>query len=193
MPLFAIPISYFILNERPSINEVTGIIIGFFGLMVYTSSLDVSLIGAVLTITNAIFWAMFTVYYRKLRGLNPLMVNASQFLLGSLFFLIYLVFGKPKIRRVKIWNNGVNDQEEYTAFAMSNNIRLMLRKILKPEESGYLPSYGINIFWEYIYKFSREARNFGEKFGRALINSSISWYIVYIIIVLIIISLIITI
>ncbi|MEJ2770238.1 MULTISPECIES: DMT family transporter [unclassified Stygiolobus] len=92
MPLFAIPISYFILNERPSINEVTGIIIGFFGLMVYASSLDVSLIGAVLTITNAIFWAMFTVYYRKLRGLNPLMVNASQFLLGSLFFLIIIPF-----------------------------------------------------------------------------------------------------
>jgi len=92
MPLFAIPISYFILNESPSINEVTGIIIGFFGLMVYASSLDVSLIGAVLTITNAIFWAMFTVYYRKLRGLNPLMVNASQFLLGSLFFLIIIPF-----------------------------------------------------------------------------------------------------
>jgi drug/metabolite transporter (DMT)-like permease len=72
MPLFAIPISYFILNERPSINEVTGIIIGFFGLVVYASSLDVSLIGAVMTITKAIFWSMFTVYYRKLRGLNPL-------------------------------------------------------------------------------------------------------------------------
>jgi len=43
------------LNERPSINEVTGIIIGFFGLMVYASSLDVSLIGAVMTITKAIF------------------------------------------------------------------------------------------------------------------------------------------
>ena len=78
------------MNERPSINEVTGIIIGFFGFMVYASSLDVSLIGAVMTITNAIFWAMFTVYYRKLRGLEP--VNASQFLLGSLFFLIIIPF-----------------------------------------------------------------------------------------------------
>jgi formate hydrogenlyase subunit 3/multisubunit Na+/H+ antiporter MnhD subunit len=132
-----------------------------------------------------------TEYSNNIFGvISPLYIT----LLISMFSLVtYLVFGKPKIRRVKIWNNGVNDQEEYTAFAMSNNIRLMLRKILKPEESGYLPSYGIDIFWEYIYKFSRGARNFGEKFGRALINSSISWYIVYIIIVLIIISLIITI
>ena len=80
------------MYERPSINEVTGIFIGFFGLMVCASSLDVSLIGAVTTIINAVFRALFTVYYRKLRGLNPLMVNASQFLLGSLFFLITIPF-----------------------------------------------------------------------------------------------------
>lgn len=115
-------------------------------------------------------------------------------LLISAFSLVtYLVFGKPKIRRVKIWNNGVNDQEEYTAFAMSNNIRLMLRKIIRTDENKYLPTYGIDIFWEYIYKFSRGAMDFGGKFGRALINSSISWYIFYIIIALIIISLLIVI
>jgi formate hydrogenlyase subunit 3/multisubunit Na+/H+ antiporter MnhD subunit len=112
----------------------------------------------------------------------------------STFSLVtYLVFGKPKIRRVKIWNNGVNDQEEYTAFAMSNNIRLMLRKILKTDENKYLPTYGIDMFWEYIYKFSRGAVDFLGKFGRVIINSSISWYIMYIIIALIIISLIVVI
>jgi len=168
---------------------VSGILVLVFGsvlpylLYPYKTSVpQLGMLGDSLIVTeydNAVFGAI-----------SPLYVV----LFISTFSLVtYLVFGKPKIRRVKIWNNGVNDQEEYTAFAMSNNIRLMLRKILRTDENNYLPTYGIDIFWEYIYKFSRGAMNFGEKFGRALINSSISWYILYIIIAIIIISLIIVI
>lgn len=121
-------------------------------------------------------------------GISPLYV----FILIAAFSTItYITFGKPKIRKSKIWNNGVNDQEEYTAFAISNNIRLMLRKLLKPEGEIYIPSYGLDVFWEYMYKIAKSLRTFGRKFGRTLINSSILWYITYIIIILIITLLII--
>jgi Formate hydrogenlyase subunit 3/Multisubunit Na+/H+ antiporter, MnhD subunit len=168
---------------------VSGILVLIFGsvlpylLYPYKTSVpQLGMLGDSLIVTeygNAVFGAI-----------SPLYV---VLLIGVFSLVTYLVFGKPKIRRVKIWNNGVNDQEEYTAFAMSSNIRLMLRKILRTDENKYLPTYGIDIFWEYIYKFSRGAMDFGGKFGRALINSSISWYILYIIIAIIIISLIIVI
>ena len=92
MPLFAIPISFLVLRETPKVNEIAGIVVGFIGVLVYASSLTVSVIGGTLTVINAIFWALFSVYYRKLRDYDPLVVNSSQFLLGSVFFLSLIPF-----------------------------------------------------------------------------------------------------
>nr|WP_240872347.1 DMT family transporter [Acidianus infernus] len=62
--------------------------IGFSGVIIYSLNLGIyfSLIGIVLTLINAFFWALFTVYFRKLRGLNAISINAVQLLLGSLIF-----------------------------------------------------------------------------------------------------------
>ncbi|ABP94492.1 MULTISPECIES: DMT family transporter [Metallosphaera] len=89
MPLFSIPIAYLILSERPRTFEVVGAIIGFLGVTVYGLSLSgkLSVLGGILTVLNAVFWASFTVYYRKLRSMDPAVVNTSQMLLGSLVFL----------------------------------------------------------------------------------------------------------
>ncbi|BCU70258.1 DMT family transporter [Stygiolobus caldivivus] len=92
MPLFAIPISFLVLRETPKVNEIAGIVVGFIGVLVYASSLTVSVIGGTLTVINAIFWALFSVYYRKLRDYDHLVVNSSQFLLGSVFFLLLIPF-----------------------------------------------------------------------------------------------------
>ncbi|MCY0862133.1 MAG: DMT family transporter [Metallosphaera prunae] len=89
MPLFSIPIAYLILSERPRTFEVVGAIIGFLEVTVYGLSLSgkLSVLGGILTVLNAVFWASFTVYYRKLRSMDPAVVNTSQMLLGSLVFL----------------------------------------------------------------------------------------------------------
>ncbi|BCS92370.1 DMT family transporter [Metallosphaera javensis (ex Sakai et al. 2022)] len=95
MPLFSIPIAYLLLREKPRSFEVAGAIIGFLGVAVYGLSLSgrLSLLGGILTVLNAVFWAAFTVYYRKMRTMDPAVVNTSQMLLGSLVFLALTPLG----------------------------------------------------------------------------------------------------
>jgi len=90
MPLFSIPIAYFAIRERATYRELAGAIIGFSGVVLYSMTLDhgSALIGAILTVLNAVFWAAYSVYYRKLRNTDPMPVLTTQFLLGSLPFLI---------------------------------------------------------------------------------------------------------
>ncbi|WP_252896708.1 DMT family transporter [Metallosphaera hakonensis] len=89
MPLFSIPIAFFVVKEKLRLFEIIGAIVGFAGVAIYGLSLSarLSLLGSLLTIINAVFWASFTVYYRKIKNLDPLVVNSSQLLLGSLIFL----------------------------------------------------------------------------------------------------------
>jgi len=129
---------------------------------------------------------ILTTYGQSTFGaISPLYV---AILITAFSIVAYIAFGKPRIRKTDTWNNGVNDQEEYTAFGMANNIRLMLRKILRveEEEQKFLPAYGLDVFWEYMYKLAGAIRKFGRIFARGLINSSISWYIIYIVVALIV-------
>lgn len=88
MPLFSLPIAYLILRERPTRLETVGLLVGVIGVGVYSIPLlhGFTGIGALLTLVNAIFWASFTVYYRKMKDRDPRDVNASQFLIGGLLF-----------------------------------------------------------------------------------------------------------
>ena len=89
MPLFSLPIAFFMVKEEPSAMELAGIIIGFSGIMIYGFPLihGFTALGVALTVINALFWAMFTVFYRKLRDEDPVSVNASQFLIGAAIML----------------------------------------------------------------------------------------------------------
>lgn len=104
MPLFSIPIAMFVLSEKPSKLELIGLTIGFLGVIFYGLPLayGFTFLGAIITVINAIFWALFSVYYRKLRNLDPISVNFSQFVIGSAFFTIMLPF-----------NYDVNFNEEF--------------------------------------------------------------------------------
>ncbi|BAB59901.1 hypothetical protein [Thermoplasma volcanium GSS1] len=87
MPIFSLPIAFLMVSERPSKVEIIGIVIGFTGVIIYGIPLmkGFTIFGAVLTISNAVFWASFTVFYRKLKEEDPFSTNAMQFLIGSLF------------------------------------------------------------------------------------------------------------
>ena len=89
MPLFSLPIAFFMVSEKPSAMELAGIIIGFSGILIYGFPLihGFTALGVALTVINAFFWAMFTVFYRKLREEDPVSVNASQFLIGAAIML----------------------------------------------------------------------------------------------------------
>ena len=89
MPLFSLPIAFFMVKEEPSAMELAGIIIGFSGILIYGFPLihGFTALGVALTVINAFFWAMFTVFYRKLRDEDPVSMNASQFLIGAAIML----------------------------------------------------------------------------------------------------------
>ncbi|OWP56025.1 MAG: EamA family transporter [Thermoplasmatales archaeon B_DKE] len=89
MPLFSLPIAFFMVREEPSHMEIVGITIGFAGIIVYGLPLihGFTAMGVILTVVNAFFWAMFTVFYRKLSTKDPMSVNASQFLIGAAIML----------------------------------------------------------------------------------------------------------
>jgi drug/metabolite transporter (DMT)-like permease len=90
MPLFSIPIAYVSIKEKASLRELLGAIIGFSGVVLYSLTLNHGslLIGAILTILNAVFWAAYSVYYRKLRDRNPIPILTTQFLVGSIPFIV---------------------------------------------------------------------------------------------------------
>jgi drug/metabolite transporter (DMT)-like permease len=95
MPLFAIPLSMLILKERTSRLGWIGALIGFSGVAIYGVALageGGSILGAVLTIVNGVFWAVFTVYYRKVRDQDRMRTLATQFLVISLLFIPFVPF-----------------------------------------------------------------------------------------------------
>ena len=90
MPLFAIPLAVLLLKERTTRFGTIGALIGFAGVSTYGLALaDVggSTIGIVLSVANAFFWGLYTVYYRKLRNQDPARTVATQFLIGGLLYV----------------------------------------------------------------------------------------------------------
>ncbi len=94
MPLFAIPIAYVLIRERATHKEVVGALIGFGGVVVYSTTLShgSQFVGALYTILGAVFWGGYSVYYRKLRAKKPIPILTTQFLLGSIPCLVGAVF-----------------------------------------------------------------------------------------------------
>ncbi len=90
MPLFSIPIAYLVIREKASSREIAGAIVGFSGVVLYSLTLNHGslLIGALFTLLNAFFWAAYSVYYRKLRQSDPVPILTTQFLLGSIPFIV---------------------------------------------------------------------------------------------------------
>jgi drug/metabolite transporter (DMT)-like permease len=94
MPIFSLPIALILIREKPAKEEVLGLVIATLGLAIYSLPLleGFRLDGAILTLTNAVFWAAFTVYYRKMKDMDPITVNTSQLLIGGVLLLIISPF-----------------------------------------------------------------------------------------------------
>jgi Integral membrane protein DUF6. len=91
MPLFAIPLSMVLIHERPRTLNVVGALVGFVGVSIYgISSImeGVSLVGAILTIVNSVFWALYSIYFRKLGNYDGLIVVSNMFILGAVLLTL---------------------------------------------------------------------------------------------------------
>jgi drug/metabolite transporter (DMT)-like permease len=95
MPLISIFTSWALLKEKGTLTEVVGAVIGFSGVIVFSMRLLTGflLLGSVLTLVNAVFWSLYSVYFRKMKENDPVSVVGSQFLLGSLFMLVLSPIG----------------------------------------------------------------------------------------------------
>ncbi|MEM0158530.1 MAG: DMT family transporter [Thermoplasmataceae archaeon] len=89
MPLFSLPLAFMLVGERPTILEMMGIAVGFAGVVIYGIPLfhGFTIVGVILTLVNAVFWAAFSVMYRKLKDQDPIAINATQFIIGSAIML----------------------------------------------------------------------------------------------------------
>jgi drug/metabolite transporter (DMT)-like permease len=93
-PLFAIPFAVLILSEKPLRWEIVGALVGFGGVALYSLTLSHGsfLEGALLTLVSAATWAMFSVLFRKTRKQAPAAVVGSQYLFGSVPFIVLALF-----------------------------------------------------------------------------------------------------
>jgi len=93
MPLFAVPLSALILRERTSRLCWAGTVIGFMGVTIYGLQLTATggtSLGAIFSASNAAFWALFTIYYRKVRLQDMAPTMATQFLIGAVLFFLFM-------------------------------------------------------------------------------------------------------
>ncbi|BFH74235.1 hydrogenase 4 subunit B [Sulfurisphaera javensis] len=123
-------------------------------------------------------------------GISPLYV---LFLIGIFSVITLAIFGKPKVRRTEVWNNGVKKVESYTAFAFANNIRMMLTKLLRTKIYLHSLETSADIFWEFMYRLSKKYVDFSRSLARSYMNSDIMWYMIYMIIAFIIVSILVVI
>ncbi|MEM3185576.1 MAG: DMT family transporter [Conexivisphaerales archaeon] len=90
MPLFAAIEASIFLKEKVSVSEIAGIAVGFLGVALYSSTLQHGslFLGVVLTLINSVFWGGFSVFMRKMRNEDTFSLVGSQFIIGSIPFLL---------------------------------------------------------------------------------------------------------
>ncbi|MFG1415774.1 MAG: proton-conducting transporter membrane subunit [Thermoplasmataceae archaeon] len=115
------------------------------------------------------------------------LISPLYVLVIIIFFALaaYLVFdrrkGKPRI--VPRWNGGVDFDQYYTSFAYASNIRLMLKGILRTRiRDGNRQMSVVDVFWFAMQSFASGYRRFARQFAYRVMNSSITWYMIYMIV-----------
>ncbi|MCL4307575.1 MAG: hypothetical protein M1302_04780 [Candidatus Thermoplasmatota archaeon] len=95
----------------------------------------------------------------------------------------YAIFRKPGTRTAEVWNSGRSVSSQYTSFAYANNIRLMLRRVLRTRMGDdNQPVSVIDVFWFAMNSVGRGYRRMCMIATRKFMNSSIAWYMVYMIV-----------
>jgi len=98
-PIFAIVFSAAFLDDSLTPVKLLATILGFAGvIMIFVEQLTISsIIGVLLLIASAIFWAVGTVYFKKyLGGTSPSTYNSLQLLYSVPVILVFAIFTDPK-------------------------------------------------------------------------------------------------
>ncbi len=104
--------------------------------------------------------------------------------------IVYLVFGKPHVRVAKRWNGGIEHNEYFNSFNYSNNIRLILKRVLRTSYTSEDGVETVDVFWLVMINIAKSYRKFARLVAYKIMNSSISYYIIYMIIAFILVIII---
>lgn len=103
----------------------------------------------------------------------------------------YALFRKPRLRDVPVWNGGSAEVDPYTSYAYSNNIRLMLRRVLRTKTGAFGNAVTvIDVFWLIMTDIGKGYRAVSKFITLRVMNSSIGWYMIYMIAAFLVIMLI---
>ena len=101
------------------------------------------------------------------------------------------IFGRPTGRTVPVWNNGRDNFDPYNSYAYSNNIRIMLKKILRTDMGHNTQRIAMaDVFWIFTVQSSKAYRRFARWFTLKIMNSSIRWYMIYMVVAFIFVLLV---
>jgi drug/metabolite transporter (DMT)-like permease len=95
MPLFAIPLSVYMLSERSSRIEAHGGMVGFAGVILFNIPLlkgEFDALGISLALCGAFFWAVFSVYMKRLSFQDPLVTLTTGFLVATPLWALLAIF-----------------------------------------------------------------------------------------------------
>ncbi len=113
------------------------------------------------------------------------------FILILIFTVIaYMVFRKPRIRVSERWNGGIENNEYYNSFVYSNNIRLILKKILRTKYGNNEALQTVDLFWLVMIDLAGAYRKISKYIAYKFMNSSISMYMIYMILAFVLIIII---
>ncbi|MEM0289026.1 MAG: proton-conducting transporter membrane subunit [Metallosphaera sp.] len=118
-------------------------------------------------------------------GISPLYIIVA---LPLISLVVYSLSGKKRIRRVEAWDNGTEEGLRYTSFGMANNLRLMLKTILRTSMGSMETS--ADIFWRAMVFSITKYSAFSRLVSRTYMNSSLKWYVIYMIVAFIMIMLV---
>ncbi|MEM0121178.1 MAG: proton-conducting transporter membrane subunit [Thermoprotei archaeon] len=167
-------------KSRPIIILVLGIVVLAFGSLGYLFYTPFLASNPGLGLPFGLIASTFS--DEPFGAISPLYVFVLPLIIGA---LILVVVGRPRIRRVEVWNSGRPINEGYTSFAYSNNIRLMLRKLLLTQVDTNHVSV-VDVFWSFTHVLARLYLGFSKRFARAYMNSKLWWYVVYMILALLV-------
>ncbi len=171
-------------GEAPLIQTITVFAVGLT--LVVLFMISVLLVPAIFRggLPSVLVFNGFTIESRFSTGDFGLVSPVYIASLISIFSVVsFAVFRKPSYRTAEVWNSGRPITGEYTSFAYANNIRLMLRKILRTRiKNNNISVSVIDVFWFAMNAMGRSYRKMCMIIGRKFMNSSIGWYLLYMIV-----------
>ncbi len=113
-------------------------------------------------------------------------------LLTVFTMIVFLVFRKPRTRIAHRWNGGIENGEYYNSFTYSNNIRLILKRILMTTRTDQDRVETVDVFWMVMINIAKTYRKFAKFTAYKIMNSSISAYITYMIVAFVLVIIIVS-